>query len=145
MNLDFRKVFLISKDLKITTGNLKENTLRLLLLERRTPRFVVSIIILLTILSTIILKSKKESKRARPSNFQIQTCLVVPQKRLHLRDITLGEKTKIDTDSSIGLIREEISTKIIDRQKLSKKCNALSGTDENRECRRKVHLNMISS
>ncbi|GFT98402.1 hypothetical protein NPIL_277261 [Nephila pilipes] len=67
---------------------------------------------------------KKESEPERPSNSEVQTYFVVLQKGLHLRDITLGEKTisaLIDTDSSVSLICEDVSTKIVDQQKQSKK------------------------
>ncbi|GFS94140.1 transposon Tf2-8 polyprotein, partial [Nephila pilipes] len=76
---------------------------------------------------------KKESEPARPSNSEIQTYFVVPQKGLHLRDITLGEKTipaLIDTSSSVSLIREAVSMKIVNQQKLSKKYNVPSGIGE---------------
>ncbi|GFS68338.1 peptidase A2 domain-containing protein [Nephila pilipes] len=73
---------------------------------------------------------KKESEPERPSNSEVQTCFVVPQKGLHLKDITLGDKTisaLIDTGSSVSLIREDVSTKIVDQQKFTKKCSILSG------------------
>ncbi|GFS92341.1 hypothetical protein NPIL_374921 [Nephila pilipes] len=56
-------------------------------------------------------KVKKESEHARPSNSEVQTCSVVPQTGLHLKDITLGEKTiytLIDTGRSVSLIREDV-------------------------------------
>ncbi|GFT44543.1 homeotic protein female sterile [Nephila pilipes] len=49
---------------------------------------------------------------------------------LPLKDITLGDKTisaLIDTGSSVSLIHEDVSTKIVDQQNFSKKCNILSG------------------
>ncbi|GFU07900.1 retrovirus-related Pol polyprotein from transposon 17.6, partial [Nephila pilipes] len=73
---------------------------------------------------------KKESESEKPSNFEVQTYFVVPQKGLPLKDITLGDKTisaLIDTGSSVSLIREDVSAKIVDQQKFSKKCNILSG------------------
>ncbi|GFS85206.1 homeotic protein female sterile [Nephila pilipes] len=75
-------------------------------------------------------KIKKESEPEKPSNFEVQTYFVVPQKGLPLKDITLGDKTistMIDTGSSVSLIREDVSTKNVDQQKFSKKCNILSG------------------
>ncbi|GFT52323.1 hypothetical protein NPIL_215521 [Nephila pilipes] len=53
---------------------------------------------------------KKESEPERPSNSEAQTYFVVSQKRIYLKDITLGEKTisaLIDTGSSVSLIRED--------------------------------------
>ncbi|GFT44979.1 peptidase A2 domain-containing protein [Nephila pilipes] len=73
-------------------------------------------------------KAKKESEHARPSNSEVQTCSVITQKELHLKAIALGEKTissLIDTESSVSLIREDLSTKTVDQQKFSKKCNIL--------------------
>ncbi|GFU27645.1 peptidase A2 domain-containing protein [Nephila pilipes] len=73
---------------------------------------------------------KKESQPERPSNSEVQTYFVLPQKGLHLKDITLGDKTisaLIDTGSSVSRIREDVSTKIVDQQKFTKKCNILSG------------------
>ncbi|GFT83396.1 transposon Tf2-9 polyprotein [Nephila pilipes] len=73
---------------------------------------------------------KKESVPERPSNSEVQTYFVVPQKGLHLKDITLGDKTisaLIDTGSSVSLIREDVSTKIVDQQKFTKKFNILYG------------------
>ncbi|GFT89122.1 peptidase A2 domain-containing protein [Nephila pilipes] len=57
---------------------------------------------------------------------------VITQKKLHMKDITLGDKTisaLIDTGSSVtsSLIREDVSTKIVDQQKFYKKCIILSG------------------
>ncbi|GFT66612.1 homeotic protein female sterile [Nephila pilipes] len=52
------------------------------------------------------------------------------QKELHLKHITLGEKTisaLIDTSSSVSLIRDDVSTKIVGQQKFSKNCIVLSG------------------
>ncbi|GFU14756.1 hypothetical protein NPIL_502311 [Nephila pilipes] len=75
-------------------------------------------------------KAKKESEYVRPSNFEVQAYFVAPQKELPLKDITLGDKTisnLIDSGSSVSLIREDVSTKIVDQQKLSKKCNILLG------------------
>ncbi|GFS74126.1 hypothetical protein NPIL_324091 [Nephila pilipes] len=72
---------------------------------------------------------KKESEPARPSNSEVQTYFVVPQKGLHLIDATLDEKiisALIDAGSSVSLIREDVSTKTVDQQKFSKKCNILS-------------------
>ncbi|GFT88026.1 hypothetical protein NPIL_400041 [Nephila pilipes] len=69
-------------------------------------------------------KVKKESEPARPSNSEVPICSVVPQKGLHLRDIILGEKTiptVTDTGSSVSLFREDVCTKIVDQQELSKK------------------------
>ncbi|GFU12309.1 peptidase A2 domain-containing protein, partial [Nephila pilipes] len=76
---------------------------------------------------------KKESEHERPSNSEAQTYFVVPQKGLHLKDITLGDKTVsalIDTGSSVSRIREDLSMKIVDQQKFTKKCNILSGIDK---------------
>ncbi|GFS82660.1 uncharacterized protein NPIL_700711 [Nephila pilipes] len=73
---------------------------------------------------------QKQLEPERPSNSEVQTYLVVPQKGLHLKDISLGDKTisaLIDTGSSVSLIFEDVSTKIVDQQKFSKKCNILSG------------------
>ncbi|GFU62299.1 hypothetical protein NPIL_403741 [Nephila pilipes] len=52
-------------------------------------------------------KVKKESKLERPSNSEVQTCSVITQKELHLKNITLGEKAisaLMDTGSSVSLI-----------------------------------------
>ncbi|GFT66520.1 hypothetical protein NPIL_683821 [Nephila pilipes] len=38
-------------------------------------------------------KVKKESKPERPPNSEVQICFVVQQKMLHVKDITLDEKT----------------------------------------------------
>ncbi|GFS53275.1 peptidase A2 domain-containing protein [Nephila pilipes] len=73
---------------------------------------------------------KKESEPERPSNFEVRTYFVVPLKGLYLKDITHGEKTissLTDTCSSVSLIREDVSTKIVDHHKFSKKFNNLSG------------------
>ncbi|GFT13725.1 retrovirus-related Pol polyprotein from transposon 17.6 [Nephila pilipes] len=73
---------------------------------------------------------KKESEPEKPSNFEEQTYFVVPQKGLPLKEITFGDKTVSalrGTGSSVSLIREDVSTKIVDQQKFSKKCNILSG------------------
>ncbi|GFT55281.1 transposon Tf2-6 polyprotein [Nephila pilipes] len=70
------------------------------------------------------------SELEKPLNFEVQNYFVVPQKVLPLKDITLGDKTIftfIDTGSSGSLIREVVSTKIVDKEKFSKKCNILSG------------------
>ncbi|GFT54810.1 peptidase A2 domain-containing protein [Nephila pilipes] len=72
---------------------------------------------------------KKESEPEKPSKFEIQSYFVVPQKGLPLNDISLGDKTisaLIDSGSSVNLIREYVSTKSVDQQKYSKKCNILS-------------------
>ncbi|GFS84391.1 hypothetical protein NPIL_653361 [Nephila pilipes] len=72
----------------------------------------------------------KYSEPERPLNSEVQTYFVVPQKGLHLKDITLGDKTisaLIDTSRSLSLIREDVSTKIVVQQKFSKKYNILSG------------------
>ncbi|GFS81915.1 retrovirus-related Pol polyprotein from transposon 17.6, partial [Nephila pilipes] len=56
---------------------------------------------------------KKESEPARPLNSEEQIYFVVQQKGLHLRDITLGDKTisaLMDTGSSVSLIREDVSS-----------------------------------
>ncbi|GFT64263.1 hypothetical protein NPIL_245741 [Nephila pilipes] len=61
---------------------------------------------------------KKESEPEKPSNFEVQTYFVVPQKGLPLKDITPGDKTicsLIDTGSSVSLFREDVSTKIAQR------------------------------
>ncbi|GFS91362.1 homeotic protein female sterile [Nephila pilipes] len=63
-------------------------------------------------------------------NFEVQTYFVVPHNRLPLKDTTLGNETIstfIDTGSLVSLIREEVSTKIVEQQKFSKKCNILFG------------------
>ncbi|GFS42734.1 transposon Tf2-6 polyprotein [Nephila pilipes] len=75
-------------------------------------------------------KVKKESDHARPSNSEVQICSVITPKKLHLKDISLGEKpisALMDTGISVSLIREDVSTKIVDQQKFSKKCIVLSG------------------
>ncbi|GFT09867.1 peptidase A2 domain-containing protein [Nephila pilipes] len=80
-------------------------------------------------LSNNCLEVKKESKPARPSNSEVQNYFVVPQKGLYRKDITLGDKIisdLIDTGSSVSLLREDVSTKIVDQQKFSKKYNILS-------------------
>ncbi|GFS37640.1 peptidase A2 domain-containing protein [Nephila pilipes] len=76
-------------------------------------------------------KIKKDSEPATSSNSEVQSYFVVLQKGLQLRDIPIGEKTisaLIDTCSTVSLIHEDVSTKIVNQQKLSKKYNALSGT-----------------
>ncbi|GFS91368.1 hypothetical protein NPIL_113621 [Nephila pilipes] len=65
--------------------NLKENTMRhirvsILKDEHSSNR-----------LSYNCPKVKKGSEYTRPSNSEVQTCFVVPQKGLYLRDITLDE------------------------------------------------------
>ncbi|GFS58263.1 retrovirus-related Pol polyprotein from transposon 17.6 [Nephila pilipes] len=90
----------------------------------------VSIVILLNHLSYNCPKVKKESEHARPSNSEVQTCSVITQKVLHLKDITLGEKTisaLMDTGTSVSLIHEDASSKTVDQQKFSNKCIVLSG------------------
>ncbi|GFS37655.1 transposon Tf2-6 polyprotein [Nephila pilipes] len=75
--------------------------------------------------------AKKELEHARPSNSEVQTFYVITQKGLPLKDITLGDKSisaLIYTGSLVSLIREDVSTKIVDQPKFSKKCNALFGT-----------------
>ncbi|GFT94435.1 transposon Tf2-9 polyprotein [Nephila pilipes] len=66
----------------------------------------------------------------RTLKYKLQTCSVITRKELHLKDITLGEKTistLMDTGSSVSLIREDLSTKIADQQKFSMKCIVLTG------------------
>ncbi|GFT28031.1 transposon Tf2-6 polyprotein [Nephila pilipes] len=73
---------------------------------------------------------KKKMEHTRLSNSEVRICSVVLQNGLHLRDITFGEKTVsalIDTGSLISLIHEDVSKKIVDQQKFSKKCIVLSG------------------
>ncbi|GFU20763.1 peptidase A2 domain-containing protein [Nephila pilipes] len=72
---------------------------------------------------------KIESELEKPSNFEVQTYCVVPKKGKPLKDIALGDKTisaLIDTGSSISFISEDVSIKIVDQQKFTKKCNFLS-------------------
>ncbi|GFX51821.1 transposon Tf2-8 polyprotein [Trichonephila clavipes] len=64
----------------------------------------------------------KEIKREQ-SNPQVQSCCVTPQKGLHLKSIMLGNEivsALIDTGSTVSLIREDVSTKIVDYSRLSK-------------------------
>ncbi|GFS39095.1 homeotic protein female sterile [Nephila pilipes] len=75
-------------------------------------------------------KVKKESEHVRPSISEVQTCSVITQKELLLKNITLGKKTistLMDTGSSVSLIQEDVSTKIVDQPKFSKKCIVLLG------------------
>ncbi|GFU48318.1 hypothetical protein NPIL_289941 [Nephila pilipes] len=67
-------------------------------------------------------KIKKESEPEKLSNSEAQTYFVVPQKGLHLKDITLGEKTifaLIYTSRSVSLLCEDVSRKIVVQQKFS--------------------------
>ncbi|GFX95442.1 homeotic protein female sterile [Trichonephila clavipes] len=71
----------------------------------------------------------KEIKREKP-NPQVQSCSVPPQKELHLKNIMLGNEivsALIDTDSTVNLIREDVSTKIVDYSRLSKINTVLYG------------------
>ncbi|GFX97951.1 transposon Tf2-9 polyprotein [Trichonephila clavipes] len=72
----------------------------------------------------------KEIKREQP-NSQVESCSVTPQKGLHLKkNITLGNEivsALIDTGSTVSLIREDVSSKIVDRSRLSKINTALYG------------------
>ncbi|GFT72206.1 transposon Tf2-9 polyprotein [Nephila pilipes] len=98
-------------------------------LERRTPRRCCNCHSS-NYLSYNRPEVKKESEQARPLNSGVQTCFVVRQKWLPVRDITLGDKTIsvfIDTGSSVSFICENVSTKIVDQQKFSNKYNILSG------------------
>ncbi|GFX75595.1 transposon Tf2-6 polyprotein [Trichonephila clavipes] len=71
----------------------------------------------------------KEIKRKQP-NPQVQSCSVTPQKGLHLKSIMLGNEivsSFIDTGSTVSLIREDVSTKIVDHSRLSKINTVLYG------------------
>ncbi|GFT89024.1 retrovirus-related Pol polyprotein from transposon 17.6 [Trichonephila clavipes] len=66
-------------------------------------------------------KAMKEIKREQ-LNSQVQNCSVTPQKGLHLKSIMLGNEivsALIDTGSTVSLIREDVSTKIVDHSRLS--------------------------
>ncbi|GFX35489.1 tigger transposable element-derived protein 6 [Trichonephila clavipes] len=71
----------------------------------------------------------KEIKREQP-NPQVQNCSVTPQKGLHLKSIMLGNEivsALIDTGSTGSLIREDVSSKIVDHSRLSKINTVLYG------------------
>ncbi|GFX87587.1 hypothetical protein TNCV_2464801 [Trichonephila clavipes] len=71
----------------------------------------------------------KEIKREQP-NSQVQSCSVTPQKGLHLKSIMLGNEivsALIDTGSTVSLIREDVSTMIVDHSRLSKINTVLYG------------------
>ncbi|GFY14134.1 tigger transposable element-derived protein 6 [Trichonephila clavipes] len=71
----------------------------------------------------------KEIKREQP-NPQVQRCSVTPQKGLHLKRIMLGNEivsALIDTGSTVSLIREDVSLKIVDHSRLSKINTVLYG------------------
>ncbi|GFW09968.1 transposon Tf2-9 polyprotein [Trichonephila clavipes] len=74
-------------------------------------------------------KEMKKIQREQP-NSQVQICSVTPQKGLHLKNIMLGNEivsALIDTGSTVGLIREDVSTKIVDHSRLSKINTVLYG------------------
>ncbi|GFX13788.1 homeotic protein female sterile [Trichonephila clavipes] len=74
-------------------------------------------------------KAMKEIKREQP-NPQVQSCSVTPQKGLHLKSIMLGNEivsALIDTGSTVSLIREDVSLKIVDHSRLSKINTVLYG------------------
>ncbi|GFT98803.1 hypothetical protein TNCV_3792391 [Trichonephila clavipes] len=74
-------------------------------------------------------KAMKEIKREQP-NPQVQSCFVTPQKGLHLKSIMLGNEivsALIHTGSTVSLIREDVSTKVIDHSRLSKINTGLYG------------------
>ncbi|GFX60219.1 retrovirus-related Pol polyprotein from transposon 17.6 [Trichonephila clavipes] len=74
-------------------------------------------------------KAMKEIKREQ-SNSQVQSCSVTPQKGLHLKSIMLGNEivsALIDTGSTVSLIREDVSTKVVDHSRLSKINTVLYG------------------
>ncbi|GFX96490.1 retrovirus-related Pol polyprotein from transposon 17.6 [Trichonephila clavipes] len=71
----------------------------------------------------------KETKREQP-NPQVQSCSVTPQKGLHLKSIMLGNEivsALIDTGSTVSLIQEDVSSKIVDHSRLSKINTVLYG------------------
>ncbi|GFX30233.1 RVP domain-containing protein [Trichonephila clavipes] len=71
----------------------------------------------------------KEMKREQP-NPQVQSCSITPQKGLHLKSIMLGNEivsARIDTGSTVSLIREDVSSKIVDHSRLSKINTVLYG------------------
>ncbi|GFV68572.1 retrovirus-related Pol polyprotein from transposon 17.6 [Trichonephila clavipes] len=73
----------------------------------------------------------KEIKREQP-NSQVQSCSVAPQreKGLPLKNNMLGNEiisALIDTGSTVSLIREDVSTKIVDHSRLSKTNTVLYG------------------
>ncbi|GFT20524.1 tigger transposable element-derived protein 6 [Trichonephila clavipes] len=71
----------------------------------------------------------KEIKREQP-NPQVQSCSVTPQKGLHLKSIMLDNEivsALIDTGSTVSLIREDVSSKIVDHSRLSKINTVLYG------------------
>ncbi|GFT49329.1 transposon Tf2-9 polyprotein [Nephila pilipes] len=76
-------------------------------------------------LSNNCLKVKKKSEHARPLNSEVQICSVITRKDLHLKDETIY--ALMGTGSSVSLILEDASTKIVDQQKFSKKCIVVSG------------------
>ncbi|GFX23004.1 transposon Tf2-6 polyprotein [Trichonephila clavipes] len=74
-------------------------------------------------------KAMKEIKREQP-NHQAQSCSATPQKGLHLKSIMLGNEivsSLIDTGSTVSLIREDVSSKIVDHSRLSKINTVLYG------------------
>ncbi|GFX98871.1 uncharacterized protein TNCV_1504471 [Trichonephila clavipes] len=71
----------------------------------------------------------KGIKREQP-NPQVQNCSVPPQKGLPLKSIMLGNEivsALIDTGSTVSLIREDISSKIVDPSRLSQINTVLYG------------------
>ncbi|GFW58862.1 transposon Tf2-6 polyprotein [Trichonephila clavipes] len=74
-------------------------------------------------------KAMKEIKREQP-NPQVQSCSVTPQKGLHLKSIMLNNEivsALIDTGSTVILIREDVSTKIVHHSRQSKIKTVLYG------------------
>ncbi|GFY17758.1 transposon Tf2-6 polyprotein [Trichonephila clavipes] len=71
----------------------------------------------------------KEIKREQ-LNSQVQSCFVTPLKGLHLKNITLGNEivsALIDAGSTVSLISEDVSMKIVDHSRLSKINSVLYG------------------
>ncbi|GFT22353.1 homeotic protein female sterile [Trichonephila clavipes] len=71
----------------------------------------------------------KEIKREQ-QNPQVQSYSVTPQKGLHLKSIRLDNEivsALIDTGSTVSLIQEDVSSKIVDHSRLSKINTVLYG------------------
>ncbi|GBL93774.1 hypothetical protein AVEN_166806-1 [Araneus ventricosus] len=76
-------------------------------------------------------KYKKSTDHVEETSNFVRTCSIAYQGEVQTRNITLGKElvtAVVDTDSSVSLVREDISKKIIDRSKLSQNIILLSGT-----------------
>ncbi|GBO12011.1 Homeotic protein female sterile [Araneus ventricosus] len=75
-------------------------------------------------------KYKKSTDHVEETSNLVRTCSIAYQGEVQTRNITLGKElitAVVDTGSSVSLVREDISRKIIDRSKLSQNRIVLSG------------------